>query len=85
MNYSMAVTRLTEQVKQHLTRLGEPGPGKVLRARRTRGPKMAKIQKVKKANCHTQNVDKVKYTWKTRLKIQNHGILGQNHKDAIFL
>ena len=80
------VTRLTEQIQQLTPRLGESGPEKkVLRARRTRGPKMAKIQKIQKSNRHDQNVGKVKYSGKTRLKIQNHPILVQNHKDSIFL
>ena len=67
-------------------RLGDSGPEKkVLRARRTRGPKMAKIQKIQKSNRHDQNVGKVEYSGKTRLKIQNHPIFVQNHKDSIFL
>ena len=80
------VLRLTKQIKQHLARLEKSGQEKkVLRARRTRGPKIVKIQKFPKSNRHDQNVGKVKYIGKTRLKIQNHPILGQNPKDFIFL
>ena len=44
----LELQRLTEQIKQHLARLRESGPEKkVLRAKRTRGPKMANIQKMK--------------------------------------
>ena len=46
---------------------------------------MAKNQKSEKSNRHDQNVGKVKYIGKTRLEIQNHPILVQNHKDSIFL
>ena len=78
--------RLAEQIKQHLTRLGESGPGKsVLRARRTRVPEMSKIPKSNKSNGHNQNVGKAKYIRKRRLKNENHAMLGQNHKDFIFL
>ena len=77
---------MTEQIKQLFPRLGESGPEKkVLRASRTRGPKMAKIQKSKKSNRLAQNVGKVKYIRKTRLAIQNHPILDKNRKIPIFL
>ena len=77
---------MTEQIKQHLARLEKSGPGKkVLRARRTGGPKMAKIQKSQKSNRLVQNVGKVKYMRKTRLEIQIHHILGQDHNVLLFL
>ena len=57
--------RLTEPIQQCLARLGESGPEKqVLRARRTRGPTMAKKYKIQKSNRYVQNVGKVKYTRK---------------------
>ena len=81
-----AMLRLTEQIKQHLVRLGESGPWKKCwEPGELEGQKWQKNQKSKKSNRHDQNVGKVKYIGKTRLKIQNHPIFGQNHKDFMFL
>ena len=44
-----------------------------------------KFQKSKKSKCHDENVGKVKYIGKTRLKIQKQHILDQNHKGPMFL
>ena len=58
---------------------------KVLRARRTRGPKMVKNPKPKKSNRYSQNVSKVQNIEKTLVKIQKHRFSDQNHKGSLFL